>query len=147
LRREEPERAVMLETLGALYTLGQPLNWDHLFPEGGRYAPLPTYAWQRERFWIARRPGSGGSGRAAHWWERAEQPGHPLLGLHMQPAAQPGRHLWQIRLGRDEQPYLADHQVEGLVMLPATAWVELALAAVEARFGPGRRTLEQIEFK
>ncbi|WP_437786880.1 type I polyketide synthase [Sorangium sp. So ce1097] len=51
LRREQPERAVMLESLGAMYTLGYPVDFRRLHPAGGRSVPLPRYPWQREVFW------------------------------------------------------------------------------------------------
>jgi acyl transferase domain-containing protein len=51
LRRKEPERATLLAALGQLYTLGYPVDWQRLHPEGGRVLSLPTYPWQRERCW------------------------------------------------------------------------------------------------
>jgi len=52
MRRGEDEQAVMLGSLGVLYTRGRPVAWEKLYPEGGRFVPLPSYPWQRERFWI-----------------------------------------------------------------------------------------------
>ncbi len=52
LRSERGERAVMLESLGALYALGHPVQWRGLYPHEGRLAPLPAYPWQRQRFWL-----------------------------------------------------------------------------------------------
>jgi acyl transferase domain-containing protein/surfactin synthase thioesterase subunit/acyl carrier protein len=52
LVRERPERASMLEGLGRLYTRGAAVSWAGIFPDAGRRVPLPTYAWQRERFWL-----------------------------------------------------------------------------------------------
>src|SRR5207237_1809753 len=51
LRRQEPERASMLGSLGRLYTMGLDVDWDRFNPQGGRLVSLPTYPWQRERFW------------------------------------------------------------------------------------------------
>ncbi len=51
LRRQEAERVGLLSTLGSLYTLGYPVNWDCLYPTG-QCLPLPAYPWQRERYWI-----------------------------------------------------------------------------------------------
>nr|CBD77732.1 polyketide synthase [Chondromyces crocatus] len=52
MRRGEPERAVLLESLGGLYALGHPVNWAALHPQGGRCVPLPSYPWQGDRYWI-----------------------------------------------------------------------------------------------
>jgi acyl transferase domain-containing protein len=43
LRRGEPERRVMLESLSALYEQGQTVAWQALYPQGGRHVSLPTY--------------------------------------------------------------------------------------------------------
>jgi acyl transferase domain-containing protein/surfactin synthase thioesterase subunit len=51
LRRQEDDRMGMLSVLGKLYTLGYPVNWDCLYPVG-QCVTLPTYPWQRERYWI-----------------------------------------------------------------------------------------------
>jgi acyl transferase domain-containing protein len=53
LRREREERLSLLEAAGRLYTLGFNLNWEHLQPASGHCVPLPTYHWQRKRYWIA----------------------------------------------------------------------------------------------
>lgn len=50
LRREEGERAMMLGALGTLYTLGYTVDWNQFYP-AGRCVRLPSYPWQRQRFW------------------------------------------------------------------------------------------------
>ncbi len=52
LRRNEGERAVMLGSFGTLYTQGYPIDWSRLYPSGGRCVSLPSYPWQRERYWF-----------------------------------------------------------------------------------------------
>ena len=58
LRRDQPERASMLGSAGALHTLGCELAWARILPAGGRSVSLPPYPWQRERHWLGpvRRP-------------------------------------------------------------------------------------------
>ena len=52
LRKGRGEREVMLGSLGSLYALGQPVRWTALWPAGvDRHAVLPTYPFQRERYW------------------------------------------------------------------------------------------------
>ena len=51
LRRGEDERAVMLRSLGTLYTAGFDVDWQAVSPTG-HCVPLPAYPWQRERFWL-----------------------------------------------------------------------------------------------
>jgi surfactin synthase thioesterase subunit/acyl carrier protein len=52
LRRNEGERVVMLGSCGVLYTQGYPIDWKRLYPSGGRCVSLPSYPWQRERYWF-----------------------------------------------------------------------------------------------
>jgi acyl transferase domain-containing protein/surfactin synthase thioesterase subunit len=52
LRRQTEERGTMLSSLGALYTRGYPVDWRKLYPQGGRCVTLPTYPWQRSRYWV-----------------------------------------------------------------------------------------------
>ena len=52
LRRDQPERASMLGSAGALHTRGYELAWQKILPPGGRAVPLPPYPWQRERHWL-----------------------------------------------------------------------------------------------
>jgi acyl transferase domain-containing protein/surfactin synthase thioesterase subunit len=52
LRRQTDERATMLGTLGALYAQGYPVDWHKLYPQGGHCVALPSYPWQRSRYWV-----------------------------------------------------------------------------------------------
>jgi acyl transferase domain-containing protein len=35
------------------FTRGLSVNWKRFYPQGGRCVSLPTYAWQRQRYWLA----------------------------------------------------------------------------------------------
>jgi acyl transferase domain-containing protein/NADPH:quinone reductase-like Zn-dependent oxidoreductase/NAD(P)-dependent dehydrogenase (short-subunit alcohol dehydrogenase family)/acyl carrier protein len=135
LRRNEAERATLLQILGELYVAGRPIAWRRVQP-AGRFIPLPPYAWQRERFWFE--PAGRRASRAV------AQGAHPLIGEAIRSAL--GQHLWEADIGTDLQPYLADHRVRGRAVLPAAAHLEMALAAAEA-LGPGPATLEDFRFE
>ncbi|MFG2637686.1 SDR family NAD(P)-dependent oxidoreductase [Streptomyces sp. NPDC048362] len=94
------------------------------FPRPGKVVSLPGYPWQRERHW------SG----APDWWVTVPQDKalvHPLLGRRAA-VAEP---TWHQQLTRTRLPWLADHQVATSVVLPATAYLEAALAAGRAGLG------------
>jgi acyl transferase domain-containing protein/thioesterase domain-containing protein/acyl carrier protein len=133
LRRKESERVVMLGSFGKLYTLGYPVDWHRLYPETGQLVRLPSYAWQRERYW--------------HESEKSLQarlglPVHPLLGSRLE-SAQP---MWNGSIDKQHLTYLDDHRVQGIVVYPGAAYVEMALAAAKEIFGEGHYVLEDIEF-
>ncbi|QKQ73737.1 type I polyketide synthase [Nostoc sp. TCL240-02] len=46
------DSTVSFRSLAKLYTLGHKVNWDNLYPNGGKFVQLPTYPWQRKRYWI-----------------------------------------------------------------------------------------------
>ena len=52
LRRETDECFAMREALGHLYVHGLDVNWRNVLPSGGTCVALPTYPWQRERYWV-----------------------------------------------------------------------------------------------
>lgn len=64
LRRELPERLTLLESLGALHVQGHQLDASRLFTNSGPHVDLPTYAWQRQRYWAKTARGLG-AGSAA----------------------------------------------------------------------------------
>ncbi|HZT82792.1 MAG TPA: type I polyketide synthase, partial [Gemmataceae bacterium] len=129
LRRHEGERATMLRSLGALHTLGHPIDWEaslQVHPEGPgprRFVRLPLYPWQRERFWHEAEESR---------LSRLTPPAHPLLGV---PRDDP-RRAWEARLDLRLTPYLADHRVQQAVIFPATGYLELAFAAGREALAP-----------
>ena len=135
-RRDQPERAAMLQTLGALYTRGFAPDWKALYPQGGNHVSLPHYPWQHERFWME---------RTHHAPVAARTSGHPMLARSWKSSLQPQTVQWDCDLQSDTFAYLQDHRVDGAVVLPAAASVEAALSAARETFGPV--TLEGVEFK
>ncbi|XXX73808.1 type I polyketide synthase [Sorangium sp. So ce134] len=148
LRREQASRRVLLESVAALYARGYPVAWARLFPARGRCVPLPTYPFERERHWIdpgARPPGSPRGPQAARG---AAAAGHPLLGAPFTVATQPGARFWEQALRPEGAlAYLADHRVEGEIVLPGTAYLEMALAAAAEVHGAGAHAIEDVTFE
>ncbi|WP_324927138.1 type I polyketide synthase [Actinophytocola sp.] len=108
--------------MSAAWVRGVEVDWAVLLA-GGCRVELPTYAFQRESYWL--RPTAGaGSVRAAG----LDPAGHPLLGAALPLAGGDGLVLTG-RLGTRTHPWLADHAVMGTVLVPGTALVELAIQA------------------
>ncbi len=144
LLREEEERTVMLGSLGALYTLGYPVDWSRIYPAGGRCVRLPVYPWQRERCWLETAAGDTDS----HWEQTigSRIGKHPLLGRHFKSAHPGGSHFWEVTLDKRDLPYLDDHRIQGVAVLPASAYLEMALAAAVEVFGEQSFALKDVEF-
>ncbi|MFI5833576.1 type I polyketide synthase [Micromonospora sp. NPDC051300] len=135
LRAGRTEGPALLTALAEAYAGGVPVDWTPL-TGGGAPLDLPTYPFQRRRFWpdaTGWRAGDlTGAGLAA--------PGHPLLGAAVRLAGADETVLTG-RLALSAQPWLAEHVVAGAVLLPGTALVELVVRAGDEVDAPRVRDL------
>ncbi len=130
LRPGQPEPRSLLAGVAALWVRGVGVEWARaLDGTPARRVALPSYAFQRERYWLEHEAAADAVaiGQVAI--------DHPLLGAAVAPADGEG---WRFtgRLSLRTHPWLADHVVLGTALLPGTAFLELALHAGE-RLGCG----------
>ncbi|MEU1287490.1 SDR family NAD(P)-dependent oxidoreductase, partial [Kitasatospora sp. NPDC005856] len=123
-RGEAEETGTALRALGRLWAAGVEVDWPSVLP-AGRRVPLPTYAFQRTRFWLEPATGVGDVGGVGQ-----SAADHPLLGATVALAGE-DEVLLTGRLSLAGQPWLADHAILGRVLVPGTAFVEMALRAGE----------------
>ncbi|WP_242432745.1 SDR family NAD(P)-dependent oxidoreductase [Streptomyces sp. Root1310] len=123
LRKDRPEPETLLTGVAQAFTHGVEVDWSAMLP-GGRPVELPTYAFQRRRYWLEDADSAGGD-PAALGLTAAD---HPLLGAAVLLAGDQGA-LLTGHLSVRTQPWLADHAVAGTVLLPGTGFVELAIRA------------------
>ncbi|WAL99212.1 type I polyketide synthase [Streptomyces sp. Je 1-369] len=122
LRSGHDEARTLLGAVAALHVDGQPADLTALVPADAAQLPLPTYRFQRRRYWRVT-PDPAAPAREAG----LQETGHPLLPAVIRQAD--GGLLLAGRLSLRTQPWLGDHAIAGGVPLPATAYVELALLA------------------
>jgi acyl transferase domain-containing protein len=122
LRADRPEDLSAVTALAELFVNGVDVDWARFHP-GGRRIDLPTYAFQGKRYWLDSVRGKGNVTAAG-----LTDPRHPLLSAALVVAGEDER-LLTGRLSPRYQPWLADHVVDGTVILPGTAFVELAVRA------------------
>ncbi|MCA1588052.1 MAG: type I polyketide synthase [Chloroflexi bacterium] len=136
LRRGDGGLRRFTASLAQAHVRGCPVEWRRLFAgRGARRTQLPTYAFQRERFWLEAESAPGDL-RAAG----LEPADHPLLGAGIRMAGG-GDWLFTGRLSLATHPWLRDHVVLETILLPGSAYVELALRAARQ---VGRQTVEQL---
>ncbi|MCP2167839.1 type I polyketide synthase [Goodfellowiella coeruleoviolacea] len=115
LRGDRPETETLLKAIGRLHVQGFDVDWAPLFA-GARPAPLPTYAFQRQRFWLG--PTNSVADPAALGMTGAD---HPLLGAVVE---LPESTVATGLLPAQGQPWLAEHE-----HLPGSALLDLAAFA------------------
>ncbi len=124
LRRGEGGPRRFLTSLAEAWVRGVAVDFTPLFASGpARSVGLPKYAFQRERYWLQ---GQAGAGDLAAAGQASAE--HPLLGA-MVALAERDEWLFTGRLSLQSHAWLADHAATGVVLLPGTAFVELALHA------------------
>ncbi|MQY15476.1 3-ketoacyl-CoA thiolase [Streptomyces sp. RB5] len=118
LTKKLPETEALAGAVGRLQVSGAEIDWRMYFAgTGARRVDLPTYAFQRRRFWVDAVSLTG---------QTAGQ--HPLLGATVN-LADSGGVVLTGRLSVAAQPWLADHVVQGVVLCPGSGLVEMALRA------------------
>ncbi|MCW2517705.1 MAG: polyketide synthase, partial [Mycobacterium sp.] len=122
LKKDGSEPTTLLTALAELSVSGVDLDWQAAC-SGGRLVDLPTYAFQRRRFWL-----SGGSGSTDAAGLGLGGTDHALLGAVVE-SPETGGVVLTGRLSVSSQPWLADHAVAGVVLFPGAGFVELAIRA------------------
>ncbi|MFD3588749.1 SDR family NAD(P)-dependent oxidoreductase [Streptomyces sp. NPDC058683] len=135
LRRDQGGPGRFLQSLAEAQVRGVRVDWTAAFGAPGHPAELPTYAFQRRRYWLP--TPVGGTDPAGLGLDATA---HPLLGAAAS-VASTGELLLTGELSRQRQPWLADHTVFGTAVLPGTAFVELAVRAGDEA---GCRVLEEL---
>ncbi|MGW1826053.1 SDR family NAD(P)-dependent oxidoreductase, partial [Streptomyces eurythermus] len=111
LRRDHGAIAEFHTALARLHVRGVAVTWPHDRPHGVR---LPSYAFQRSTYWLTPVAGDHGTG-------------HPLAGTTVE--LPDGSTVHSGRVSTRTHPWLADHAVDGTILLPGTAFLELATLA------------------
>lgn len=122
MRRQEPERATLLAAAAGLFTLGGAVDWARVYPDAP-VLDLPSYPFERHRYWVSAAAGRDASAAGSH----------PLLSAPFRAAD--GGWTWSSQLSPEAMPWLKDHAVRGSILLPASAFVEIAAAAAREAVG------------
>lgn len=154
LRRGQDDRATIDAATAELYVRGAVNDWSGSIGASlrGRVA-MPTYQFQRTRFW-ADVPSEGDGPTKFGGWASAEirpklsPPSadwpHPLLGARLDLATDDV--VYQAEAGKAFHGSLRDHRLQGQVVWPATAVIEMALAAGRDNLGDGPVVVDGVSF-
>ncbi|MEU5561581.1 type I polyketide synthase, partial [Streptomyces globisporus] len=122
LRRGEGGLHRLFTSMAELFVRGVPVDWAAMLPAGAAHVELPTYAFDHEHYWLRSAPAvdAVALGQAGA--------DHPLLGAVVA-VPETGGVLCTSRLSLRAHPWLADHAVSGVVLVPGTGLVELVVRA------------------
>ncbi len=136
LKQNQDDWSYILSSLSALFTFGVKVDWAAFDqPYARQKLALPTYPFQRSRYWLNIQPRS-----------RADQPGrehaiseaaHPLLGQKLRSPAKSS--TYENWLTAEAFSFLNDHRLFKMAVMPGTGYIEIALAA-------GREYFKQAPF-
>jgi polyene macrolide polyketide synthase len=131
LRKGRGDHETFLLALASAWAHGAKVDWASLFsPHSPKRVPLPTYAFQRRRYWLE--SGTGNADASAIGQAPTD---HPLLGAIVSLAGGEET-LFSGRLSLKTHPWLQDHVVHATAIAPGTAFVEMALFAGEETGSP-----------
>ncbi|MFE3019123.1 SDR family NAD(P)-dependent oxidoreductase [Streptomyces sp. NPDC059256] len=125
LRRDAGDTRALLAAFAEAHVQGASVDWTRVLTPGTRRVELPTYAFQHGQYWL-RTTATTVDVRSAGLGDTR----HPLVPAGLSVAGD-DRHIFSGRVSLRTHTWLADHQVNDVVLVPGTAFVELALHAAQ----------------
>jgi len=122
-----------------VYSFGRDVDWARLYPSGGRSLRLPSYPWQRERYWY-----DAPSPSARHRRSSPADGEHAVIGRCAPSAIHAGTYFWNADLTADALPFV-DHDPTGRSVAPLAVLIEATLAGAAHVYGTGVVGLEHVD--
>ncbi|WP_427160212.1 SDR family NAD(P)-dependent oxidoreductase [Aliinostoc sp. HNIBRCY26] len=119
----QDEQAQMYRSLATLFVNGYSIEWTEVFKEGKRI-DLPTYPFQRERYWLSNSQFSVSDIKTKL---------HPFI--HEVKKLATGEIIVEGEISSEYPDYLEGHKVFGKILFPATGFIEAILVASRQIFG------------
>ncbi|MBF0238361.1 MAG: SDR family NAD(P)-dependent oxidoreductase [SAR324 cluster bacterium] len=141
LRKGAEDWQQLLQSLGELYGLGAAIDWtafDHDYQR--RRVALPTYPFQRQRYWIDRPTERLEPSHSANTQL------HPLLDKQiLSPFLEST--VFETFFHRDKLSFLADHLIYNKMVVSGSCYISMILEAAEITFGVKNCVLEDVLFE
>jgi rifamycin polyketide synthase module 7/8 len=123
LRRDDGGPRRLLASMAECFVRGVPVDWRGVLPAPAGPVDLPTYAFDQQNYWLQ---AAEAASDAASLGQAAAD--HPLLDAVVTLPGSGGL-VFTSRLSVRSHPWLAGHAVGGVVLLPGSGFVELAVRA------------------
>jgi myxalamid-type polyketide synthase MxaD len=137
LRRGQSGQMTIMANLAHLFAQGVDPAWQNVFAEPGHDVALPAYPWQRQRYWFQAEAFAMGP------TTKADPALHPLL---QRPLRSPlvKAVVYETIFTPQSPPFQGDHRIHDVLIVPATAYLEMVTAASQMLFGPGPHAIRDV---
>ncbi|WP_293081672.1 type I polyketide synthase [Moorena sp. SIO3H5] len=142
LRPTVDDEQQMLSSLGQLYMHGATVDWFGFEQHGGQKVTLPTYPFQRQRYWVEatsdrrdNRPLLGS----------AQSKLHPLITQKFQSPLSKDT-FFESHFSTEALPFLADYQIYDRVVVPGACYLSLLLTTTSLTWSQAGCQLTNIVF-
>lgn len=136
MHREKPEQFEFYSNLQQLYAFGITPKWELVYHSvKDNTLELPHYPFQRESYELESRAFSA-----------ENENFHPLLGKPFFPAGSERIFYWESLLSPLQLPLLMGHKVHEKPVFPASAYIEMAVAAARSVYKEKHICLKNLEF-
>lgn len=143
LKRGRGDWRQMLDCLQMMYVRGVEVDWDGFDRDySRRRVILPTYPFQRQRYWIEMTPRDKIEPVASPLQRNMTY--HPVLGYRLSSALK--EVLFESTLSESSPSVLGDHRIDGRIVVPGAFLISLILSAAQEVFGPGSHILHDVNF-
>ncbi len=153
LRKGTDDEQQMLDSLGALFVNGVNPKWQGWYRDDApRKVELPTYPFQRRRFWFddMKNVDRGSLVVDRFLPSTSHDPQstatHPLLGQRLHTPLLRDI-IFETQLSLAHAPFIAEHRVHDVAVLPTTAYLEMLTSAGHEAFGEGSHALEDMDIR
>lgn len=140
LARGNDEWQNVVDAVRQLYLNGHAIHWDTFERVGGRRISLPTYPFDRRRWWLER---PSADRQVITSTEAALRGPHPLLGARLGEEDVRFEKLVDV----EALPFLNDHRVFQQIVYPTTAVLETVMAAARRVLGFSRPVIEDFVYE
>lgn len=144
IEREKDAHAILIQQVAKYFANGGRISWKKFYDLDFTKVLLPTYPWQRVRYWVEENTGSG---RRVISTTSGKTSLHPLLQSKIEVPEGSDIHVWETELSLKELKYLKDHKIQETVVFPGAGYIEMIWAALHEKFGAGGHLIQSLSLK
>ncbi|MEM8828383.1 MAG: SDR family NAD(P)-dependent oxidoreductase, partial [Cyanobacteria bacterium P01_G01_bin.19] len=120
LRHGQSNWQSILSSVASIYINGIDLDWNNFYSELGQILQLPTYPFQRQKYWL--------SSKKKKYNNIVETLQAKFLQGNEIKLAKSNNRIWHNQISQNNPEYLIDHQVLQKVVFPSAGYIEMALS-------------------